>query len=266
MPLPLRLAAALLAATMPAAARAQRLDYALLPDVPTVGLRLAYSAEVAHSEPEQRTTLPWLPYALLDRLEWAPQQGQDGYSWDASAFVGGKTNRVWLSSVGEGAFGSALEYLELQALYSRALDERWDIQIGFRWDALPHPDRFHLTVGGQGDATDALWLGAWAYLSQKGELSGRFVGQYNLGLIGSLILQPSFELDAYAQDVPELALGRGLSYGEAGLRLRYERTPYFAPYVGLSWERLFGRTARIARSAGEEVSGRNLVFGVRSEF
>jgi copper resistance protein B len=111
-----------------------------------------------------------------------------------------------------------------------------------------------------------LWLGAWLYLSNKSEVSARIAGQYNLGLTDRLILQPSFELDAYANDIPSLGIGRGLSYGEAGLRLRYELSPKFAPYLGVSAERLFGRTADMARDAGDEVSTGSLVAGVRSEF
>ena len=253
---------ALLALLSASPATAQRLDY----QVETEEAASAPAAQHAPEEEEAPRNAPaWLQYALLDRFEWSPQSGLDGFSADFSAFVGGERDRVWIAAVADGDLHPRLEYLELQALYSRNFAEDWDLQAGIRWDALPHPDRFYLTAGIQGDATDAFWVGAFGYLSHKGELSGRFVAQYNLRLPGSLVLQPSLELDAYAQDVPELGWGRGLSYGEAGLRLRYERNPLFAPYVGYSWERLFGRTARIARAAGDEVSAHGFVAGIRSE-
>jgi copper resistance protein B len=69
-----------------------------------------------------------------------------------------------------------------------------------------------------------------------------------------------------AQNIPALGLGRGLAYGEAGMRLRYEVREWFAPYVGVEWTREFGRTARFTRAAGEEVSGRAFLVGLRSWF
>ena len=74
------------------------------------------------------------------------------------------------------------------------------------------------------------------------------------------------DLNGSAEDVPELLIGRGLTYAEAGLRLRYERSEKFAPYVGLSWERSLGRTARMERAADEDPETKSLVFGIRSGF
>jgi copper resistance protein B len=207
-----------------------------------------------------------LQYALLDRLEWTPQAGRDGYAWDLSAHLGG-TNGLWLSSAGEGALWGSPEYLEFQALYSREVQEGLYLNAGLRWDAAPRPRRLHFTAGGQWEAewdgADA-WIGAFGYLSHKGELSARLGGIYNHKLTGRFYAQPSFELNASAADVPELGLGRGFSYAEAGLRLRYELAGGFAPYVGVSWERSLGRTARYARAAGEEPEATSVVIGVRS--
>jgi copper resistance protein B len=207
-----------------------------------------------------------LEYVLLDRFEWAPQRGADGYAWDFSAWYGG-TDGIWLSSVGEGSLWGAPEYLEFQALYARDLGRGLQFNLGPRWDAKPAPQRFYLATGGQWEPTmrgeDDLWFGAFTYLSHKGELTARLGGIYNHQLRGKLFLQPSFELNASAQDVPELGLGRGLSYAEAGLRLRYATDSGFAPYVGVSWERAFGRTAQMARDAGEDVESRGVVIGLR---
>ena len=205
-----------------------------------------------------------LQYALLDRLEWAPQAGRDGFAWDFSALLGG-TNGVWLSSVGEGGLWRSPDYLEFQALYSRDLDHGLYLNAGVRWDAAPRPRRLYLAAGGQYDAHD-LWIGAFGYLSRQGELSARLGGIYNHALTDKIYLQPSFELNAAAQNVPELGLGRGLAYAEAGLRLRYEAAGGFAPYVGFSWERSLGRTARFARAAGEDVAAKSVVLGLRYSY
>ena len=74
--------------------------------------------------------------------------------------------------------------------------------------------------------------------------------EYELLLTNRLILQPRAELDAYAKDDPERGVGRGISDVGVGLRLRYEVHRQFAPYVGYTWERSFGRTAEFADAAG----------------
>ena len=61
-------------------------------------------------------------------------------------------------------------------------------------------------------------------------------------------------------------LGSGLTDAEAGLRLRYEISREFAPYVGASWERSFGDTARYSRAAGEGTGGFSVVAGIRAWF
>lgn len=219
----------------------------------------------AEAEAEPSGKPPWLQYALLDRFEWGLARGEDGYAWDFSALVGGEKNRIYLATSGEGGASGRLDYAELDALYSRALGGDWDFNFGLRYDLRPHPNRFYAALGAQYDG-DSLWLGGWTYWSDKGELSARLAGYYNLTLTGPLVLQPSFELDAAASDVPALGLGRGFTYAELGLRLRYEIRPWLAPYVGASWSRDLGRTARLTRAAGDDPEAKSLVAGLRSEF
>ena len=74
------------------------------------------------------------------------------------------------------------------------------------------------------------------------------------------------EFNLSAQAVPENRIGSGLSNAELGLRLRYEIAREFAPYIGVSYDRKIGDTARFARLAGEDVSSTSLVMGVRFWF
>ena len=226
------------------------------------GPSLAYAA-VAPDEAPADPARRWPRWALLDRFEYAVQKGGDGYSWDFSALLGGERNRLWIGSVGEGAAWVAPDYLEFHALYSRNVGGPWDLNAGLRWD--PRPSRVHGVLGAQYDDGEALWIGAWAYYSTKGEASARLAGYYNLALADRLYLQPSAEIDAYGEDVPELGIGRGFSYAEAGLRLRWEfMDGKLAPYVGLSWSRDLGRTARLTREGGDDPETKALVFGIRS--
>lgn len=259
----------LLLASAPAAA--QRLDYEPVSDEALAApARLDYQAvdvpDASVDPAAPRAKREWLQWGLLDRFEYAAQSGRDGYAWDFSALLGGERNRLWLGSSGEGAAWAVPDYHEFNALYSRNLGGPWDLNAGLRYDAQSGPDRAYAAIGGQYDDGEALWLGAWAYLSSKSELSARLAGYYNQPLAGALVVQPSAELDYYGEDMPELGLGRGFGYAEAGLRLRYEIKEAFAPYVGLSWSRDLGRTARLTRAEGEDPETKSLVMGVRSAF
>lgn len=53
---------------------------------------------------------------------------------------------------------------------------------------------------------------------------------------------------------------------ELGLRLRYEITRELAPYIGVSYDRKLGDSARLERAQTEDVGGENIVFGIRSWF
>jgi copper resistance protein B len=259
----------LLAGADPAAS--QRLDYRpVSDDALAAPPRLAYQAVDTPEPPAATAALrpgqKWLQWGLLDRFEYAAERGRDGYAWDLSALLGGDRNRLWLGSSGEGPAWAGPDYLEFNAVYSRHVAGAWDLNAGLRYDAQTGPDRGYAALGAQYDDGEALWFGAWAYLSHRGEASARLAGYYNQALTGALILQPSAELDYYAEDMPELGLGRGLGYAEAGLRLRYEIREAFAPYFGLSWSRDLGRTARLDRAAGEHPETKSLVLGIRSSF
>ena len=234
--------------------------------------RLAYAASVepADSEPSpEALPAPERVRAFYgDRCEWHPQRGRDAFSWDASAEIGSAAHRLWLASTGDGLIGGPIEYLEAQALYSRPLGSSsgLSLQAGVRRDFMPRPRRSYAALGVQGNVTDPLYVGAFGFLSNHGELTGRLFAYYDLPLGRRFLLQPAVETEIAGVEVPELGIGAGPVYVEAGLRLRYRIAEAFAPYFGVNWERLLGRTARFAREGGDDVENASLVVGVRSYF
>lgn len=203
---------------------------------------------------------------LADQLEYRARDGSDGYAWDVQAWYGGDYDKLWLKSEGEGAFGESPEEVEVQALYSRAIDPWFNLQAGVRHDFRPDPERTHLVLGIEGLAPYWFEIGGSLFLSDKGELAARFEAEYDQRITRKLILQPAVELDISAEDVPELGIGSGLSTAEMGLRLRYEFVPEFAPYIGVEYERAFGDTADFRRSDGEGIGGWSVLLGIRSWF
>ena len=79
-------------------------------------------------------------------------------------------------------------------------------------------------------------------------------------------MQPRFATNIAVQEVRDQGIGRGLNDIELGLRLRYEITREFAPYMGVSWQKRYGGTAEFARARGEDMTKWRLVAGVRVWF
>lgn len=204
---------------------------------------------------------------LIDQLETSFRKGNEGYAWDAQLWYGGDINRLWLKTEGEGRFNEGgPEDVEVQALYSRALDPWFNLQAGVRHDFRAGPERTHLVLGIQGLAPYWFEVDGSLFLSDKGEVTARFEAEYDQRITQKLILQPTVEFELSAQDIAELGVGSGLTSAEAGLRLRYQIVPEFAPYVGVTYERAFGGTADYARAAGEKAGGWNFLVGLRSWF
>ena len=203
---------------------------------------------------------------MADLFEYQSRSGGDGYRWSGEAWTGTDLNRLVIKTEGEGAVRGGVEAAELQALYSRAVTRYTDLQIGLRQDFKPTPSRTYLTAGFQ--TLLPYWIEAQGavFLSDKGDLLGRIEGTYDLRLTQRLILQPRVELNLAAQDSPKIGVGSGLSTAELGLRLRYEIKREFAPYVGVSYDRRYGRTADYARAAGRDVEATSFVAGVRAWF
>lgn len=202
---------------------------------------------------------------MVERLEARLGEGHDGWLWDAQAWYGGDIDKVWFKTEGEGELSGPVEDAEVQLLWSHAIGPFWDLQAGARLDLEPEA-RSHLVLGVQGLAPYMLHVDAAAFVSDRGDLTGRVEAEYDQKLTQRLILQPRIEVELAAQDIPERGIGAGLTKIEPGLRLRYEIKREFAPYIGVEYEAKLGQTADLARVAGEDPDAFKLLIGVRAWF
>ena len=203
---------------------------------------------------------------MFNRLEaWDADHGT-GQAWEAKAWIGGDINRIWLRSEGERTAGST-ESANLEVLYGHSVTAWWDVVAGIRQDFLPGSSQTWAALGVQGMAPYKFEVSATAYLGQSGQLAANVEVEYELLLTNRLILQPLVELSFNSKDDPSRHVGSGLSKAEAGLRLRYEfSNRRFAPYLGITHERVFGNTADLLRAEGEGVRDTRVVAGIRFWF
>lgn len=204
---------------------------------------------------------------VIDRLEAGFGDGPDAYLWDAQGWTGGDIHRFWWKTEGEGDLHGRLHEAEIQALYSRAISPFWNLQAGVRQDIRPDgADTTHAVLGLQGLAPHWWEIDAAAFLSTRGDLTAKVEAEYDQRITQRLILQPRVEAALSARDAPELDLGSGLSSIQAGLRLRYEFTREFAPYVGVEWTRALGSTADLIAARGDEPDKTQVVVGLKTWF
>lgn len=219
-------------------------------------------SRVALKREHGSTPTTWLE---ADRFEYQARPGHNGLLWDLQGYYGTPTSKLWLKSEGEAALGEEIEEAEIQALWSGAVAPFWDLQLGLRQDLAGQRDT-HAVVGVQGVAPYEFEIDAALFLSQRGDLTARIEGEAEQRITQRLILQPRMEISLAAQDNPARRVGAGIDKIEAGLRLRYEIVPEFAPYIGIEQGWKLGDSARYARLAGEDPSVTSLVMGVRFWF
>ena len=198
-----------------------------------------------------------------ERVEY--READQTVLWDLQGWYGGDYHKLWIKTEGLVESGSTRD-AEFQVLYSRATTPFFDLQLGVRHQDLAVGDLTSVVAGMQGIAPYRFEIDAALFLSEDGDFSGRAEFEREYLLTEKLVLQPRAEFSIAFQDVPDLAISAGVTGLAVGLRLRYEITRKFAPYVGLSYERAYGDTGRALRAAGEDSSDTTLLAGMRFWF
>ena len=203
---------------------------------------------------------------LVDRLEWTKGNESNAASYEAQAWIGNAFNKFVIKAEGEVEKGKVPE-ARTELLWGHAIATYWDTQLGVRNDAgYGRPARNWLAFGVQGLAPYWFEVEATGYVGTEGRTALRLSGEYDLLLTQRLILQPRLEASLYGKNDPEIGIGSGLSSGAVGVRLRYEFSRQFAPYIGIERSQSFGNTANMVRASGGRSGETRFVAGIRMWF
>jgi len=193
------------------------------------------------------------------------RDGQNALDWDGRFWFGTATDRLVVKSEGERESGGGSDG-KVEAFWSHAVSPFWDLQLGARRDIGTGPKRNWAAFGIEGVLPYNVELETTAYVGASGRTALALKAEYDLLLTQRLIFTPELEASLYGKSDAERGIGSGLSTGSLSLRLRYEVTREFAPYIGVSFERKFGQTARYASDAGASRSQTAVMAGVRFWF
>lgn len=203
-------------------------------------------------------------HVLFNQFEGRTDGSNSEMRWDGEGWIGTDINRVWFKSEGFASNGTVRDG-DIEALYDRPLPRLryFDGQAGVREDVDSGPRRTWLALGIEGLAPGFFEFEPTIYFRDGGHVAGRMTTSYDLLITQRLVAQPELEMDFYNKSDPQRRLGTGLSDLDTGLRLRYEISRKFAPYIGFAYTRDFGSTATMARQVGESTANPRFVFGLR---
>lgn len=206
-------------------------------------------------------------HGFFDQLEGRLANGQY-LRWDGQAWIGNDDNKLWLKS--EGRYNPSgrgrMEDGDHELLYDRPVSTFFDVQAGVRVDLDSGTTRTWAALGVQGVAIGFWNVAVTVYASDSGHYALRTNASYDLYLTQRLVLQPQFETNWYTKEDRGRGVGAGLSDIDMGLRLRYDVTRKFAPYVGVAYQRWSGGTESLRREQGQRIDDLRFLVGLRTWF
>jgi copper resistance protein B len=208
---------------------------------------------------------PDFGHVLLEQFEDRTSGGEHSFRYDGQGWYGTDTDKLWVKSEGLVSERGRFEDGQHEILYDRAISTFFDLQGGVRLDLDDGPTRAWAAIGIQGLLPYFFDVEATAYFSDQGA-AARLKASYDLLLTQRLILQPQAELNFYSDSDRERGTGSGLSDIDAGIRLRYELSRKFAPYIGVTYRAPIGQAANFARQDRESTGDVRFAFGVRAWF
>ncbi|MFK5882045.1 MAG: copper resistance protein B [Sulfurospirillum sp.] len=175
----------------------------------------------------------------IDSLE---KQGNadKSISWSGNFWIGNELNKVYLYSEGDKPKNSSSES-QNQLVVSHAISPYWDVQLGIGYDEKIGNHQTWGIIGFQGMLPYFIETRA-ILLAGNNTIGLRLEAEYKALITQRLYLTPSLSTAFYSKDIPKIELGKGLSSITANLKLNYEITKQFIPYIGVQWSKNYGNT------------------------
>ena len=156
-----------------------------------------------------------------DRLEY--QSSNEAAVWDLQGWYGGDLNKLWWKLEGNDADDNKNV---AQLLYSRAISPWFDFQAGIQYRHSDLVEDVAAVAGIQGMAPYGFELDIALFVTDDSEAGFRAEIERDYYLNQKIVLQPRLEWKDSSRVEDEI---------QFGVRLRYEFSRQFAPYVGVSW-------------------------------
>ncbi|MCP5175312.1 MAG: copper resistance protein B [Moraxellaceae bacterium] len=143
--------------------------------------------------------------------------------------------------------------------WQKPLDSFWNYEIGVAYQA----EQTWLKLNVNGLMPYRFELDGSLLIDEQGHSMLMLESDYDLRLTQRWVLQPSIQATAYGQEDINTQQGSGFAALKTGLRLHYEVTRRFAPYVGVQQQRFLAKTADLRTQQGQTNHETTWLAGVR---
>ena len=212
------------------------------------------------------TAEPLIYGIQIEQAEYRVGSPTDVFAWDFDALIGTDDLKfVWRSEAEYAFTEDQFETLENQLRLQKPISDFFDAVAGVRVDTPSGKDRIQGVVGLQGLAKQFIEVDADFFVSDHPSI--RLEAEYEALITNRLIVTPSIEFDIPLNDDAEFDRGAFAPTLKVGVRAGYELIDRaLSPYIGVHYERSFGKTANIRRSEGEDAGSLFFVAGARMLF
>lgn len=154
---------------------------------------------------------------------------------------------------------------EIKAYYGRVVGEG-NAVVGLRSDTETDEHRHWLLTGYEFETAQGIAVATSLFFGESGRIGARLEMEKEFSLAEKIALVPEMTVNAHSKDDPQTGTGSGLSDAEVAVRLFYQVTPAFAPYVGAVWGKTYGDTADYVRADGDSTEGSVVMLGFSYSF
>lgn len=202
----------------------------------------------------------------IEQAEYRVGSPTDVFAWDFDALIGtDEVKFVWRSEAEYAFTADKFETLENQLRLQKPISDFFDIVAGIRVDTPSGKDRVQGVVGLHGLAKQFVEVDADFFVGDHPSI--RLEAEYEALITNRLIVTPSIEVDLPLNDDRTFDRGAFAPTLEVGIRAGYDLIDRaLSPYIGVHYERSFGKTANIRRSEGEDAGSLFFVAGARMVF
>ena len=198
----------------------------------------------------------------FDELEY--RFDDKAVAWASTFSVGSDTHQFNVVSEGEHNC-DGLDGHELRAFYSKSLSSNVGFNLGWRGDINPGPRRDWILLGLSWEAPFELETQTSLFIGSSGRSGLRLELARVCQIMPSLTLTPQLKANFHSENDIRTGTGSGLSELEIAMRLAYQASPSFSPYIGILWGKPYGQTSDFALAEGEHVGDAQLLVGFSLE-
>lgn len=148
---------------------------------------------------------------------------------------------------------------DISLAWQKPLDSFWNYEWGVAYQA----EQTWLKVNINGLMPYKFEVDGSLLLDEQGHSMLILEGDYDLRFTQRLVLQPSLKTTLNGKEHAQHQQGSGLAELQTGLRLRYDLTRRFAPYLGVQQHDFFGKTADLRAQQGQTNHETTWLAGVR---